>query len=157
MTNDANGFLMAEGGKSATFREIGAQYDGHIVSYEMRQQSDFKTGELLTWPDGAPRMQLVVTLRTELNEEEGDNGIRLLYVKGNMQKAIKDAVQKSGERGIAVNGRLFVRYVGEGAQPDKRLDPPKNYIAKYGAPSFAVPVDERGNEAPPPDDSDLPF
>ena len=32
---------------------------------ESRQQSDLETGELLTWPDGRPRMMLVVTLQTD--------------------------------------------------------------------------------------------
>lgn len=144
---------MGAGGKSATFPDVGTEYDGYIASYEMRQQTDFKGGKPMTWDDGNPRMQLVVTLHTALREDDDDDGMRTLYVKGNMQKAVRDAVAKAGARGIAVDGRLFVRYVSDGEAPGPKLSPPKMYIAKYAPPVQAIPDD--GDPGPDPDD--VPF
>jgi hypothetical protein len=155
MTNDPNAFLMGAGGRSATFPDIGTEYDGYIVSYEMRQQTDFKSGQPLLWNDGNPRMQLVVTIHTNLQEDADDDGMRTLYIKGNMQKAVKDAVAKAGARGIAIDGRLFVRYTGDGEKPDPKLNAPKFYIAKYLAPVQAIPGDP--GDGPPPDDDAAPF
>ena len=152
MTNDPNAFLMGAGGRSATFPDVGTEYDGFVVSYEMRQQTAFQTNKLLFWDDGSPRMQLVVTIHTGLREDDDDDGIRTLYVKGNMQKAVRDAVAKAGARGIAADGRLFVRYVGDEETAQKGMSPAKRYIAKYAPPVQAIP----DNDAPPPDD-ELPF
>ena len=148
MTNDPNSFLMGSGGRSATFPAIGTQYDGFITSYELRQQTDFKSGKPMTWDDGNPRMQLVVTLRTELKDDDDDDGMRTLYIKGQMQKAVRDAVSKAGAKGITHDGRLFVRFISEGEAPGKGLNAPKNYIVKYAPPVQAVPADgpEDGSE-----------
>ena len=155
MTNDPNAFLMGAGGRSATFPEAGTQYDGYIVSYEMRQQTAYQTNKLKFYDDGNPMMQLVITIHTDLREDDDDDGLRSLYVRGNMQKAVRDAVAKAGARGIAADGRLFVRYVGDEETAQKGKNPAKRYIAKYAPPVQAIPSDP--DDAPPPDDDAIPF
>lgn len=151
MTMDSDSFLMGAGGRSATFKNVNDQVDGVVMSYEMRQQTDPKTREVKTWNDGAPMMQLVVTLLTEEHTDDDDDGLRRLYIKGQMQMAVADAVRKAGARGIREGGRLFVRYTGDGQAARPGLSAPKHYFAKYQAPVQAV--SEYDGDEP----ADLPF
>ena len=85
MTNEAaNKFLMGGGGKSASFKSSGDSVSGVIASMEERQQTDFDSGKPLEWDDGKPKMHLVVTLLTDESVDEDDDGVRRLYVKGNL-------------------------------------------------------------------------
>lgn len=154
MANDpVNDFLMGTGGRSASFKEPKAMVWGEIVHTELRQQTNFDSGDLLFWDDGKPRMQLVITLQTEEREDDEDDGLRKLYAKGNMLKAIRTAVSKAGARGLSVGGKLAVQYTADGEKP-KRGFAPKIYGAKYEPPVeyVAVPDDDGGL-----DPDDLPF
>lgn len=144
MTTDPNAFLMGTGARSAKFDAIGDKVVGFIEHTEVRQQTDFKTGKPLFWDDGNPRNQLVVTLRTELREDEDDDGTRNLYVKGQMQKAVADAVRKAGQRGLSIGGKLGVVFTDEGEPPGKGLNAPKLYTAKYEPAVQSVDVDLNG-------------
>lgn len=150
---EADQFLMGGGGRSAQFKKHGDQVDGYITSAEVRQQTDYDTGAPMTWDDGRPRNQLVVTLETQLREDDDDDGLRRLYVRGQMTRAVADAVRKTGEPGLRLGGRLFVRYVSDDEPKRKGMQGAKQYIAKYQAPSVPVPVDEDAE----PDFPDSPF
>jgi hypothetical protein len=134
LTQDANDFLMGGGVKSAKFEKPGAKVSGTIARKpELQQQRDFDSGKPLTWDDGSARQQVKVVLVTELNEEEGDNGERALYLKGGLLKAVQAAVKDSGAKGLEVDGKLAVKYTKDGEKKGK-LNPPKLYVAKYEAP-----------------------
>ena len=152
MTTDANQWLMATGVRSAKFEAENDQIDGTIMDFEMRQQTNYTTGAPLTWDDGKPRMQMVVTLLTEIHDDDDDDGLRKLYIKGQMQRVVQDAVRKTGVRGLAEGGRLFVRFTKTLPPAKQGMSGAKQYIAKYMAPQYAVP-DGDG----PPDESELPF
>ena len=156
---DPNAFLMGSGGRSAKFEQHKDEVDGTIVSTEMRQQTDFKSGKPKFWDDGNAMMQLVVTLKIEgPGVDDEDDLLRKLYVKSQMQAAVKDAVLEVGEDGLANGGRLFVRYVSDKDPTGPGLSGAKQYIAKYQAPTTPVAVDQPDGDEPPPfDDSDLPF
>jgi len=101
----------------------------------MQQQRDFTTQAPLVWDDGRPRQQLRVVLATDLRDGDDDNGHRAIYVKGNMQAAVRDAIKAAGASKIEVGGTLAVRYVGDGEPPKRGLNAPKEYKAKYEAPT----------------------
>ena len=127
----ASDFLMGGGGRSCTFPNIGDSYTGAITATpEVVQQTSFESGELLYWEDGKPRMQLRVTLDTALKDDDDDDGVRILYIKGQMQQATRDAVRASGAKTLEVGGRLTVRYAGDG-EAKGRLNPPKRYEVTY--------------------------
>lgn len=134
MTISANDFLMGGGVKSASFPAVGTTVTGQIVREpEVQQQKDFKTGELKFWAnDGTPMQQLKVVLATDLRDpsEPNDDGERAIYVKGNLLKAVRDAVRRSGAKGLEVGGILAVTYSGDGIAQGQ-LDPPKLYTAVY--------------------------
>jgi hypothetical protein len=137
----ANDFLMAGGTTSAKFPEPGTTVTGVIVREpEVQQQRDFTSGEPKFWEDGKPMQQLQVILETAERDPSipDDDGHRAVYVKGQMQKAVKDAVRKSGAKGIAVGGTLAVTYTGDGETTRRGMNPPKLYAATYTPPATAA-------------------
>ena len=163
-TQDANTFLMGAGGRSAKFEQHKDEIDGTVVSIELRQQTKYGTGELMTWEDGNPRMQMVVVLKiTGDAVDEDDDLLRKVYIKNQMQQAVKNAVIKAGETNMEVGGRLFVRYVSDAEPSRPGMSGAKQFIAKYAPPdrSVAVPEGDPSLSGGPPDDyidpDDLPF
>lgn len=99
-------FLMQGGGTSAQFPKIGHSYTGTIISIgERRKQTDPKDNSVKTFADGSPRYQVPITLATDARgkfDEDGnpeevpdDDGTRVLWVRADMQRAIRDAVLKA--------------------------------------------------------------
>ena len=132
---DVNDFLTASGAPTAKFATPGDTHKGTVISSEVRQQTEFGTGTPLTWDDGRPRLELVVTIDTgELGD--ADTTERRLFAKGNMLTAIKQAVKESGGR-LLNGGELTVRYIGDGEQKTRGFNPPKLYRAKYTPPAAA--------------------
>ena len=155
MTDPVNDFLMGSGGRSATFKNVKDMVWGEVVHSEVRQQTNFDSGDPLFWEDGKPRLQLVISLQTDAKEDDEDDGVRKVYAKGNMLKAIRAAISKAGARGISNGGKLAVQYTGDGPKPARGF-PPKIYGAKYEPPiqTTALPDDEPEDNIDP---DDLPF
>jgi hypothetical protein len=156
-TNDAvNDFLMGgAGAPSAKFDTVGRTYKGTIVKSEVRQQIDMDTDEPEFWKDGKPKMQAVITIQTDEIDPtiEDDDGQRRLFVKGNMQKAIREAVKAAGCSRLDVGGVLAVRYSDNGEATKRGFSPPKLYVAQYRPPAIGVDdlIDNNGNgQAPAP-------
>ncbi len=135
---DPNDFLLASGVPSFKFEKHDDTARGPIVSLEMQQQRDFTSQAPLVWDDGRPRMQLKIVVATDQSDGGDDNGHRAIYVKGNMQGAVRDAIKKAGVAKIEVGGTLAVRYTGDGEPPKKGLNAPKEYKAKYEPPTEAT-------------------
>ena len=133
MTNPADLFF-GDSSKSAKFETVGETVGGPITHIgEARQQTEFGSGKPLTWDDGSPRMQLPVTVQTTLRDaaDPNDDGQRTFYVKGEMKKAIGQALRAAGAK-MAVGGVLTISYVGE--EPTKGF-PKKLYAATYAPPA----------------------
>jgi hypothetical protein len=146
---DPGTFLMGGGGgRSAKFPNVGDKIDGEVISAEVTQQTDFKTGAPKTWDDGSPMRQLVVTLQTTEHEDDDDDGVRRLFAKGSPMKpttslgAIRAAVHAVGATNLEPGGRLQVAYTGDGVASGAGLNPPKEYKAKYGRPTGGVDVND---------------
>lgn len=128
-------FLMGGGYKSAKFETVGQVWKGEVVDLTLQQQRDFKTGALKFWDsDGKPMMQLRVVIQTDTRDDENDDGQRALYLKGESQKAVREAVKKAGAQTIEAGGFLALAYTGDGERKGN-LDPPKLYRAEYKLPT----------------------
>jgi len=151
MPNDeVNDFLFSEGGNAARFDEMGDRVSGTIIERHMAQQTSMDTNEPLTWQDGRPRMQLIITLATdERGMGDDDDGSRRLYAKGGnyevatgsgiaMKNAIADAVKAAGSRSLDPGGKLTVVFTGEGKKTNRGYNAPKLYKAKYEPPVAVV-------------------
>ena len=138
MSNPVDDFLLGGGAPTASYTAapIGHTYKGVSLASEVNQQTKMGPGELLFWDDGKPRMQAVVTIQTDLRDPaiQDDDGQRRLFVKGDMQRAVREAVKAAGARSFEVGGTLAVQYVGDG-EAKSGLNAPKLYRAQYVAPS----------------------
>jgi len=124
--------LFAGGGAPvAKFPTIGTTHLGTITHLEARQQRDFDKGEPLTWDDGSPRMELVITI------DNAGESMRL-FVKGAMLSALRDEVRRAGQKKPEVGGKLAVKYSHDGESKNPKLNPPKMYQVAYEPPTAAA-------------------
>lgn len=125
MSDDTSAFF---GGTlpAVKFDAIGESVSGEVQRVEIRQQSNFESGELQFWPDGRPKMQAIVTLQTDPDDED-DDGIRALYVRGYMQRAFQDAVREAKMRDLTVGSNITVTFTSEGTPPRRGANAPKEY------------------------------
>lgn len=140
MSQDPNDILMGSGSPALKFDAVGAVHTGTVAGEPTAsQQTDFRTKVPETWPDGAPKMQVLVQLQTALRDPQKpeDDGTRTLYIKGKeLTNAVRQAVRQSGANGIHTGGTLTVQYVADGpAQPG--MSPPKLYAAQYQPPAVS--------------------
>lgn len=90
-------FIMAEEPKviRSAFSKtdpVGSAVGGLVLSQELTQQVDPKTKKPRTDRNGHPMMQLEVVILTNEQTDPEDDGRRMLYVRGNMRRAIRAAV-----------------------------------------------------------------
>lgn len=139
-SSDPNAFLMNAGTKSFKFDQHGATVKGPIVSLDMQQQRDIKSGQPKYWDEAKaqPMMQLKVVLQTDERDGEDDDGQRAIYVKGQMQQAVRDAIKVAGAMTIEEGGTLAVKYVKDGVATTVGFNPPKEYAAQYKPPVAAA-------------------
>lgn len=140
--DDANKALTGTGGRTVKWDAVGNAVKGVVVDADLMQQRDYKTGEPATWPDGNPKMQVVITLQTDSHEDEDDDGIRKVYAKGQMQSELRRAV---GRVGLEIGGKLAVKYIGDGDPPARGMNAPKLFKVWYEAPARAA-VDIGGGD-----------
>lgn len=156
MTNqvlDPNALIMGSGARSAEFKQHDDRVWGTVMSFVTRQQTDFQSGKLKFFDDGSPMLQVVITVLTDLHDDEDDDGLRAIYAKGQMLKAIGNACRKAGAKGIAEGGRLIVQYTGDAEPKGKGMSGAKQYFAKYEPPANTMEIPEQ----PDIDEDDLPL
>lgn len=130
--------FMSRGDSNPAFKftNIGDTAIGTVLSYDKVEDRDFRTGEILTWPNGDIRYFFKFQIET------ADEGVRPLYVKSNMEKAIKDAGHLALVKTV-VGCHLHVEYTGNGVSKTKGFIPPKLYTAKVTpAPPSRVTADD---------------
>ena len=92
-------FLTGGRTPAAKFPTLGASVGGPITEEpQERQQTDYETREPLTWSDGSPRMQWVITVQTDRCDDEDDDGRRRIFAKGQLLNEIRRAVKKASQR-----------------------------------------------------------
>lgn len=112
---------------------IGTTYTGVVTGLpKMVQSRDFATKEPATWPDGNPKMAVVVNVQID-----GEGFSVWASKPSSLYSAIGDAQRAAGER-IKIGGTLSVRLIGE--KPTS-ASPQKLYAAKY-----VPPVQTVGND-----------
>lgn len=144
MSTDPNDILLGGGGAPGIkFPTIGTVAKGTVLSFEAQQQTDFATGEPKTWKDGKPMMQVVVTMQTDDRDPEidDDDGQRRLFVRGQMTKAVGDAIRAAGAKGLEVGGVLAVQYVEDKPSETRGFNPAKCYRAQYQPPAAGAAND----------------
>ena len=153
MSTAADNFLFGGGTTSAKFPEIGTTVTGVITRVlDPQQQTDYATGTPKTWENGDPMMQLPVEIATELRDAEidDDEGLRMLYIKGALTAAVRDAVKKVGSKTLEIGGTITVTYARNGEPAKKGFNPPKQYDVSYTPPGVVASGQFLGTADPAP-------
>lgn len=155
-TQDVDAYLSGGGAVTAKFPTTGTDYEGIVIAKVMQHQRDYDEPNFgLYWVDGKKRkfredavppgakpvMMAVVTLQTAARgtfDKDGnpqdvpnDNGVRALYVRGAMQKSIRDAVRTSGAPTLELFGKLRILHSALGKQDNPKYNPPKLFEAVF--------------------------
>jgi hypothetical protein len=106
--DDLDRMLQQTGSKSFFNRDsrIGDSVTGPIVEISVRPATDYTTKEVMRWPDGNVKEQIIVTVRAEgvPLDDVDDDGNRSIYIKGwGVQRsafieAAKDHKPEPGDR-----------------------------------------------------------
>lgn len=135
MSFDAvNDLLMGGGTKAVNWQDnpIGYTIVGTIVDQpKVEQMKKFQSDELDFWPSGDPKMQIVVTLQTDVRTDEDDDGRRRLHIPPRMQKVVAAAIRTTGAKGLAIGGRLAVQRTGGTGKQGS----PFEHAAEYAPPA----------------------
>lgn len=131
--------LFDSSSKGVKFDVVGATISGTVKSAPReRQQTKFGSQEPDFWPNGDPKMQILVDLQTDQRADMSDDGARTLYVaSGNMKRAISEAIRAANSSDIEPGGTLTVQYVGNDPASKNPANPAKMYAAQYTAPTSA--------------------
>lgn len=136
--SDANALLMSGGVPSIKpqTKNVPVRID-KITAVEASQQTDFKTRAPLFYDNQQPKMQVVVTGLTSERDPDrpNDDGMRKLYVKGQMKAAVREAVLAANAPGLEIGGSLAVVWFDEKAPDAPGLSPQKLHRAQYQRPA----------------------
>jgi hypothetical protein len=130
----ANDLLMG-GSKAYKFENLGDTVIGTIIDEpKVVQMTKHGTTDLDFWPSGDPKMQIVVTIQTDLREagNAADDGKRRLYIPPRMMGPVREAIQRTGAKGLAIGGRIAVRWYAGSGQGEGNA---RQYQADYAAPA----------------------
>ena len=119
---------------------------GMVMSQERTQQTDYETKEPLRWPDGRPRLKLILTMRCaegdltltdENNVDDAEDGYvtRMLHIRipSGAYRAVKDGIKSAGQKTLRNGDTLTLTYDHDGEQSRedirRKRTPPKEYEA----------------------------
>jgi hypothetical protein len=134
----------ADGPPPAHFPAVGDSIIVGIVDVGEYQQRDYNTGELLSWPDGAPRMGKVVTglvVSTSGTTDAGTDSasgpavpgeLVRFFCEGGKHYTYRDAIRASG--GVHVGDVMLWKRDEDKAPTNPRHNPAKQYTAKIRRP-----------------------
>jgi hypothetical protein len=154
--DEINSFLMGgESVPSASFLKLHTVHEGEILDLAMRQQTDPDTREPEHWPNGDPKMVLVVTVQTDENdpEIEDDDGRRRFWLRFKMKDAVAEAVKKSApDEGLEIGGWLGIEFVKQDKAQSRVKSGVKHFEAWYEKPDPAKAANEFLSGDDPEDD-----
>ena len=156
--NALDDLFAGSGAPAFKFDTVGTKITGTITDLQVRQQTDFDSGEPKVWDDGKPMMEVVITLATSLRDKEveDDDGERRVFCRGAMLTAMKQAVRAAKEQKPVVGAKVTITHSGLGEAKKKGFNAPKLYTVEYAAPDAVealFDVDEAADAADPADDA----
>jgi hypothetical protein len=100
------------------------------------EQTDPQTREVKRWPNGDAKKSIVVTLQTDVHEDNEDDGRRGLWLKFKSQSAVAEAVRAAGCNKIEVGGYITITYYADEPKKPGQLKAVKLYRATYTPPDL---------------------
>lgn len=153
MSSEVSDFLNQTGAKAFPFNNVGDSVSGTVAAANVRQQTDINTGEPKFFSNGNPMMVLVITLQTELRDDDDDDGLRTFWARGGKYTvangtgtaslvAVKDALRKAGAKEPEIGATMTVTYSGNGVAATRGFSAPKLYTVDYASPVRNINLDE---------------
>lgn len=115
----------AGGPPGVKFEALGDSVTGVVLSMRERDDIDMDTNEVKTWPNGDP----IKVYAAVLDVDGTEDGQRTLWIRGNMVKAVREAVTKAGVKS-SIGHKLTVQHHEVGVPTRKGFNAPKLYRAK---------------------------
>lgn len=155
MSGSANDLLMGGKVKSAKLKEVGDAVTGVITEEPTRQQMRDYDDDSLLWLDEEktqPREQVRVVLQTDQRDPavEDDDGIRAVYLKGQLRVATASAVRLARRKGLDVGGTLAITVTGTEpvvGKKGKPMNDKKLHSVRYTPPSASFSVEPAAEAA----------
>ncbi len=143
---DLDPFAGSQSNPAVSFKDatVGTTYTGTVIEGpKLVQSRDYETGEPAAWPDGNPKMSVVIVL-----DIDGETRSLWAAKPSALFAALGAAQGKAGAR-ITEGGTLAVRYTGDVPNAkNPRLNPAKQYEAKYTPPAAPDAFAASGDSAP---------
>lgn len=135
-TTALDDLFAGSGAPAFKFDTVGTKITGIITGLDVRQQTDFDSGEAKVWDDGKPMLEMVITLATSLRDKdiEDDDGERRVFCRGAMLTAMKQAVRAIKETKPVIGGKVTITHSGLGEAKKRGFNAPKLYTVDYVAP-----------------------
>ena len=154
MTDLASAIAASGGAPSAFGKDtpVGTTVTGRIIEAQLRQVTNFETGDPETWADGSPKQQVVVTIDTGVPVgDDGDTRVRI-YIKwwGDQRRNLIAAIKNSGDTDLHPGGTFTATYTGDGEAPRKGFSAPKLYTYAYTPPKTGIAHAVEQQAAPAP-------
>lgn len=127
---DPNSLLVGKSVPSISFKDakVGDSFTGVITALETSQVRNYEDSTILeTWPDGSPKLQVVVTLATDYADSDEDDGERKLYLFGQKLAAAKAALKEANLDKLELGTTLTITYSGTKPSSNKKYNDVKLY------------------------------
>jgi hypothetical protein len=127
---DPISLLVGKSVPSISFKDakVGDAFTGVITALETSQVRNYEDSTILeTWPDGSPKLQVVVTLATDYADSEEDDGERKLYLFGQKLAAAKAALKEANLDKLELGTNLTITYSGTKPSSNKKYNDVKLY------------------------------
>lgn len=127
---DPNSLLVGKSVPSISFKDakVGDAFTGTITGLETSQVRNYEDSTILeTWPDGSPKLQVVVTLATDYADSDEDDGERKLYLFGQKLAAAKAALKEANMDKLELGTTLTITYSGTKPSSNKKYNDVKLY------------------------------
>lgn len=117
---------LSGGGRFVKWDElgVGAVVEGTIAEIDVRQARVFGSTDPDFWPDGKPKMQVVISLQTDKKDSDEDDGLRAIPINlwSGQKKALADACKDAGVAEPQVGQTFKIRWAsGVGKAGDPRV------------------------------------
>lgn len=141
-TPSAEDLFGGSGAPGIKWAEVGMNkwVSGTVLDVQVRQSVDFETQTPETWPDGKPKMQVVLTL-----DDGTEEGCRA-FIQGHLFTATRDALRAAGEKAPKVGGKYAAAWVGEGDAPRQGMARPRLFKVSYQPPSPAARAEQEAGD-----------
>lgn len=140
---DADDLLLnaaRSGAPAAQFPSIGYVLDGTVTQRPRKAEQRDVDGKVKTFEDGTVRMQVLIEVQTSLRNPDvaDDDGLRTIWCKWEIQKAVSQALIDAGVKRLEIGGRLQVGRTQDEPPAKKGYKPTQKFVAKYTPPASAA-------------------